>query len=78
MAKFCTSCGQGLQEGMNNCPNCGAPIRVDVNTTQNMYNTNVSGVPTDAKSKIAGGLKTSAFFISFSNFKYRKIKGENK
>ena len=26
MAKFCTNCGQSIEEGINNCPNCGAPL----------------------------------------------------
>lgn len=55
MAKFCTNCGQSLEEGINNCPNCGAPVN-----NNNTYNNNVNNQNTtqnvEQKSKIAGGL----------------------
>jgi len=50
MAKFCTNCGQSLDEGINNCPNCGNAI-VNTQTNNNGVNT-----PTESKSKVAAGL----------------------
>jgi len=48
MGKFCTNCGQQLESGVNNCPNCGAPVINQTNT--------VSGTPSQAKSKMAAGI----------------------
>lgn len=53
MAKFCTNCGQSVEENMNNCPNCGASINSANSNTNNNTNVNNS---TEGKSKIAAGL----------------------
>ena len=55
MAKFCTNCGQSIEEGINNCPNCGTAVNnnnINNNVTGNVNN-NTTVAP---KSKIAAGL----------------------
>lgn len=55
MAKFCTNCGQSIEDNVNNCPNCGASVNNTNNTASNNSNTSVNnGVA--SKSKIAAGL----------------------
>ena len=49
MAKFCTNCGQSLEETANNCPNCGTPVNGSLNTSVN----NSVVAP---KSKVVAGL----------------------
>ena len=53
MAKFCTNCGQSINEGYNNCPNCGAPIN-NYNPNNNNYNNYASNEA--PKSKVAAGI----------------------
>ncbi len=53
MAKFCTHCGNELDENKKFCPNCGANIeagKAEANTTTSTTNTGSS------KSKMAAGL----------------------
>lgn len=51
MGRFCTNCGQSLEENINNCPNCGYSSNGNSN---NGVTTNNSS--TTQKSKIAAGL----------------------
>lgn len=53
MAKFCTNCGQSLDENQNNCPNCGKSTG-NVNNSNNQNN-NYNHI-NNGKSKIAAGV----------------------
>lgn len=63
MAKFCTYCGNPLEEGQTKCVNCGAPIKNGVtpvkesetnnSTNNNQFNNNNNSAP---KSKVVAGL----------------------
>ena len=57
MAKFCTNCGQSIEEGMNNCPNCGMSVNGLGNNSESVVNNcqnNSSCVKT--KSKVLAGI----------------------
>lgn len=57
MAKFCTNCGQSLEEGINNCPNCGAPVSNNTtNTNNNTNNYSNNGNQSGPKSKMVSGI----------------------
>ena len=51
MAKFCTTCGNELPDGANNCPNCGAVVGTTPNNTVNNVQPGV-----EQKSKLVAGL----------------------
>lgn len=58
MAKFCTNCGQQIEEGQTQCMNCGNVIgsgatQSSNQQTNNQYNQQVPG---GQKSKIAAGV----------------------
>ena len=57
MAKFCTSCGQEIQEGANVCSNCGTPVN---GAPQNNVVTS-GGAAAPAKSN---GLAIAGFIVS--------------
>lgn len=58
MAKFCTSCGQEIQEGANVCSNCGTPVN---GAPQNNVVTSGGAVAADTKSN---GLAIAGFVVS--------------
>ncbi len=54
MAKYCTSCGTQVEEGLKFCPNCGNSL--DGRVPTNGGNTSGSIGNSEAKSKIVAGL----------------------
>ncbi|MBQ3021308.1 MAG: NINE protein [Bacilli bacterium] len=55
MSKFCTNCGQELNEDTNFCINCGKKVN-ESNEVKESVNQNNIGNNSDKKSKIAAGL----------------------
>lgn len=53
MSKFCTNCGQELEDNVSFCMNCGKQIKSSDKINENVTATTKSFIP---KSKIAAGL----------------------
>jgi len=70
MTKFCTNCGQELENNMNNCPNCGHKINSNANSNTEQKNNSI-----EQKSRIVAGvlgillgyLGVHNFYLGYTN-----------
>ncbi|MCR4581440.1 MAG: TM2 domain-containing protein [Bacilli bacterium] len=58
MARFCTNCGQKVEDGQSTCMNCGNVVGSGYTQTNQTYQTNQSytGAVPGQKSRIAAGV----------------------
>lgn len=67
MSKFCTNCGNQLEDYYNVCPNCGTPSpRIESSQGyyyQNNVNTNMNNTPVPMQGNIQYGWVVLGFFI---------------